>query len=220
MTPDFEEAFAPEIDAFTPPQINQDTSMPSPTSTTPVTPNMSKHQHQSSMSSANGATEVSTVQPVSLRQGRGARLSFLGGRKKELTQPVQTNGEPLANPSAGNGEPSKPHDSHRRSFFRAPPSFENQRPAFGVPSSTSNGTLPRSNTAGSDWVTESRGGSRASNETHIMSGTTSMELSEKERETPGGPGTPKLGAMKKRLSLLKLGKRTGRSNTMGALSEE
>ena len=42
------------------------------------------HQQKKSIApSVNGVEEVSIVQPVSLRQGRGARLSFLGGRKKD-----------------------------------------------------------------------------------------------------------------------------------------
>jgi hypothetical protein len=44
---------------------------------------------------------------------------------------------------------------------------------------------------------------------------------DKERERLDGAGTPKLGGMKKRLSLLRLGKKSGRSNgAMGALDEE
>lgn len=234
---DFEETFAPEIEAFTPPQTNRETMLPSPTVATPVSPNFTKHQHQYSTSSANGAAEVSTVKPVSLRQGRGARLSFLGGRKKDSTQPPSSsNGsEPMMSP-VGSGESNNKggHEfGHRLSFFRSSPSFENhhhqQAPQVGVPSSVSNGTqsnsngpLSKSGTEGSDWVTDSGGGSHASYDTHIMSNTPSndSDLIAKEREAAGGAGTPRLGGMKKRLSILKLGKRTGRSNTMGAVTEE
>lgn len=213
--------------------------LPSPTSPTSASLNFGKfqHQHQYSSTSVNGNAEVSTVQPVSLRQGRGARLSFLGGRKKDSVQspplpPPSSNGEPMMSPSTASGEFGKGHESagghgHRLSFFRAPPSFENQQPAYAVPSSVSNGTqqsngpLTKSGTEGSDWVTDSGGGSRASHDTHAVSNAPSSDLIAKEREASGGAGTPKLGGMmKKRLSLLKLGKRTGRSNTMGAVSEE
>lgn len=209
--------------------------LPSPTSPTPVSPNFGKHQHQYSSTSVNGNAEVSTVQPVSLRQGRGARLSFLGGRKKDSVQspplPPSSNGEPTMSSSTVSGESAKGHEpagghGHRLSFFRSPPSFENQQPAYGVPSSVSNGTqqsngpLTKSGTEGSDWVTDSGGGSRASHDTHVVSNAPSSDLIAKEREASGGAGTPKLGGMKKRLSLLKLGKRTMRSNTMGAVSEE
>lgn len=204
--------------------------LPSPTVATPVSPSFGKHQHQYSTNSVNGNAEVSTVQPVSLRQGRGARLSFLGGRKKDSVHsaaPSSSNGEPMMSPSTASGESSnnKGHESgHRLSFFRSPPSFENHQLAYGVPSSVSNGTqsngpLTKSGTEGSDWVTDSGGGSRASHDTHVASNPPS-EMLAKEREALGGAGTPKLGGMKKRLSLLKLGKRTGRSNTMGAVSEE
>lgn len=208
--------------------------LPSPTSPTPVSPGFGRHQHQYSSTSVNGTAEVSTVQPVSLRQGRGARLSFLGGRKKDSIQsaapPPSSNGESMMSPPVASGDSSKSHEStsggggHRLSFFRSPPSFEKAQPAYGVPSSASKGTqsngpLSKSGTEGSDWVTDSGGGSRASHDTNAASNPSS-ELLAKEREASGGAGTPKLGGMKKRLSLLKLGKRTGRSNTMGAVSEE
>lgn len=244
----FEAAFAPEIEAFTPPQTNRDTMLPSPTVATPVSPNFGKHAHQYSTNSTNGNNaEVSTVQPVSLRQGRGARLSFLGGRKKNESfsaAPPSSNGEPLMSPSTVSGDFSNPksHESasgghgHRLSFFRSPSSLgENHNPnnhanAYGVSSSMSNGTLQQSNgpltksgTEGSDWVTES-GTSRTSHDTQYMSNSNShgatSELIAKERDASGGAATPKLGGMKKRLSLLKLGKRAGRSHTMGAVSEE
>lgn len=91
----------------------------------------------------------------------------------------------------------------------------------------SNGPVTGSNTQTSDWVTDSgRGDSRASFDTHVLSSGTPADSIGKERESLGGGGTPKLGGVKKRLSLLKLGKRTGRSNNgntngmMGALNEE
>lgn len=209
--------------------------LPSPTVATPVSPNFGKHQHQYSSTSVNGNTEVSTVQPISLRQGRGARLSFLGGRKKDSISgaPPSSHGEPIISPSTASGESNKTHESssggvgHRLSFFRSPPSFENHHPptAYAVPSSISNGTqsngpLSKSGTEGSDWVTDSGGGSRASYDTHMLSNPASSELIAKEREASGGAGTPRLGGVKKRLSILRLGKRAGRSNTMGAVSEE
>ncbi|KKY29632.1 putative sh3 domain-containing protein [Diaporthe ampelina] len=219
----FETTFATEIEAFTPPQPARDNPLPSPSMATPTTP---RHQHQFSTVSANGAAEVSTVQPVSLRQGRGARLSFLGGRKREPPQQPRTpvNGEQADRSEAGSSRSeSKGADSHRRSFFRAP-SYENQRPGVGIPGSAtngsqqSNGPVSRSGTESSDWVTDS--GSHGSYDTRILA-STPVDSLDKERERLDGAGTPKLGGMKKRLSLLRLGKKTGRSNgAMSALDEE
>lgn len=136
-------------------------------------------------------------------------------------------GQTISEEGGGGSEsPTRSHDSRRLSFFRAP-SNENQRPTGGnIPASgsngaVSNGPLPKSGTEGSDWVTDSGGGSRGSYDTNFRSGTTQVESIDKERESSGGAGTPRLGGVKKRLSLLKLGKRTGRSNgMMGALNEE
>lgn len=221
---DFEISFAPEIESFTPPQSSRDSAQPlSPTIASPITP---KHQHNFSSASANGTAELTTVQPVSLRQSRGARLSFLGGRKKEHPPPVHINGGQTIS-EEGSESPSKAQDMHRRSFFRVP-SHEPPRPTgYGVSVSASNGTISngpitRSNTEGSDWVTDSGGVSRGSYDTHGLSSGTPVDSVEKERESFVNGGTPpKLGGVKKRLSLLRLGKRTGKGNgMMGALNEE
>jgi dedicator of cytokinesis protein 3 len=223
LHPGFEATFAPEIEAFTPPQPARDNQLSSPTMATPTTP---KHQHQFSTASANGATEVSTVQPVSLRQGRGARLSFLGGRKRETPQQPRTpakSEQPDTSEAGSNRSEGKGADSHRRSFFRTT-SHENQRPSVAIPGSAtngsqqSNGQVSQSGTEASDWATDS--GSHGSYDTRILA-STPVDSLDKGRERLDGAGTPKLGGMKKRLSLLRLGKKTGRSNgAMGALDEE
>lgn len=129
--------------------------------------------------------------------------------------------------SNANEDSAKTPDSRRTSFFRSP-SYETSQPTLGynvsVMASTgahaSNGPLSKSNTDASDWVTDSGGGSRGSYDTRILSGTP-VDSVDKERESTVGPGTPKLGGVKKRLSLLKLGTRKGRNHgTMGALNEE
>lgn len=223
--PDFEISFAPEIEAFTPPQTNRDSVQPlSPTVVSPITP---KHQHNFSSASANGAVEVTTVQPVSLRQSRGARLSFLGGRKKEHPPSAHMNGGQTISEESSESS-IKAQDTHRRSFFRVA-SHEPPKPTgYGVSVSASNGTISngpitRSNTEGSDWVTDSGGVSRGSYDKHGLLSGTPVESIEKEREgfADAGPPPPKVGGVKKRLSLLRLGKRTVKSNgVMGALNEE
>lgn len=159
------------------------------------------------------------MQPVPLRPGRGARLSFLGGRKKEA--PPQQNGELGHISEAGSSEHnSKGADSHGRSNFRSQ-SHENQRPGPGTAGSASNGTHPngpvsRSGTEASEWVTDS--GSHASHDTRILAGTSVDSLETKERESVG---VPRLGSVKKRLSMLMLSKKPGKGNgEMDALHEE
>lgn len=189
------------------------------------------------------------MQPVALRPGRGARLSFLGPRKKDVPQqtlqPItqQTNGD-RARSSSMNGDISEQastgsHDGSRRrsrsaskghqdtpnrlSLFRVHSAQENKAPG-GITGSLTNGTdvssggdrmLSRSGTVGTtDWVTDSGGGSRGSYDTHVVA----AAALEKER---AGAGTPKLGGMKKRLSLLKIGKKSSKgSAVMGSLDEE
>lgn len=163
-----------------------------------------------------------------MRQSRGARLSFLGGRKKEHHSPpsTQINGgqQPI---SEVDESPAKTQESRRTSFFRSH-SYENAPSKAGSNASVSasngthasNGPLSRSNTYASDWVTDSGGGSRGSYDTRMLSGTP-VDSIDKEREGSGGAATPKLGGVKKRLSLLKLGTRKGKNNgIMGALNEE
>lgn len=220
-------SFAPEIEAFTPPRPISDTQSPtSPIVVSPITPR--GHSHTFSNVSANGTAEVTTIQPVSMRQSRGARLSFLGGRKREHQSP------PAAHMNGGqhpvnemDENPSKAQDSRRTSFFRSH-SLENaqSKAGYNVSVSASNGTvvsngpLSRSNTDASDWVTDSGGGSRGSYDTRMLSGTP-VDSIDKERDGSGDVATPKLGSVKKRLSLLKLGTRKAKNNgMMGALSEE
>lgn len=228
---DFEVTFAPEIEAFTPPQPINDHQVPmTPSIISPITPR--GHQHTFSNASANGTAEVTTMQPVSLRQSRGARLSFLGGRKKEHQPPPSAHMNGGQHPiSEVDENSSKSQDSRRTSFFRSH-SFDNPASKAGYNVSVvsasnggtpgSNGPLSRSNTDASDWVTDSGAGtgSRGSHDNRMMSGTP-VDSIDKERESTGGAGTPKLGGVKKRLSLLKLGTRKTKNNgMMGALNEE
>lgn len=167
------------------------------------------------------------MQTVPLRPGRGARLSFLGGRKKEMPQQQQQQkpaalmrgerghvGETGSREGESNGRST---GTHSRSISRAQ-SHEDQRPGLGITGSASNGThsngpVSRSGTEASEWMTDS--GSHASHDTPVDS------LETKERESMGGVGAPRLGGMKKRLSMLRLGKKTGKGNgDMGALDEE
>lgn len=200
----------------------------SPVLVSPTTPK--QNPHFSIISATNGTAEVNTVQPVSLRQSRGARLSFLGGRKKEHppSAHMNLNGGQNTIPEVADIEVPAMQEPPRKNIFRSH-SHEIQqsmpRLGHGVSISASNGThsngsLTRSATDTSDWVTDSGRGSRGSHDTHVLSGTLVSSI-DKERDSSGGAGMPKMSGMKKRLSMLKLGGRKGKTNTMmGALSEE
>lgn len=80
----------------------------------------------------------------------------------------------------------------------------------------SNGPRSRSGTEASEWVTDS--GSHASPDTRILAGMSVDSLETKERESVG---VPRLGSVKKRLSMLMLSKKPGKGNgEMDALDEE
>jgi hypothetical protein len=67
------------------------------------------------------------------------------------------------------------------------------------------------NNDGSDWVTESGAGKESSDEGPQHS---------KSVDKGAGVGVQKMGSVRKRLSLLKLGRKTTKGEVMGALSEE
>lgn len=158
-------------------------------------------------------------------------MSFLGGRKKEgqLAPSAYTNGSrqlSIGEVDEG-GIETTDVDLRRVSFFRSHSSERSQaKTEYNVSVKAGNDThvtntqLTRSNTEVTDWVTDSGGGSRGSYETRMLSGTP-VDSIDKERQSTDVVGTPKLGGVKRRLSMLKLGTRKGRNNgTMGALNEE
>ncbi|KAL2759794.1 hypothetical protein ACRALDRAFT_1074067 [Sodiomyces alcalophilus JCM 7366] len=214
LQPHFESTFAAEISMFAPPQPLRETpAAPSPTWRRSTRCELGSPP-QSSMAAvmSNGLSilseEASVVQPVSIRPGRGARLSLLGGRKRDPSSSPQTNGDKSGAHENGevlNGR-SKSMDrdpNSRRNFFRSP--------AVG-------GTPPNgaADAEGSEWVTDS-GGRQSSD---VRSSTADKE--DDERLPPsGGNGLTKKGSVRKRFSMLRLGKKTSRGNVlMGSVDEE
>ncbi|KAL2265773.1 hypothetical protein VTJ83DRAFT_6873 [Remersonia thermophila] len=130
----FETAYAPEIALFTPSQPVRDTITPSPTWPRPALAGSAPTIVKPSASILPGGTaaeEAAIIQPVSGRPARGARLSFLGGRKKDQP-PKEVNGDPKPqipeepehfSSAKSNASSSKDAGapSHRRSFFRTLP---------------------------------------------------------------------------------------------------
>ncbi|EGY15958.1 hypothetical protein VD0002_g6830 [Verticillium dahliae] len=220
----FVSTFAPEIAHFAPAQPSHEvTAAPSPT-WRGSSPSISSPRPQSvTMAMANGiiTEEAASVQPVSIRQGRGARLSFLGGRKKEPATPTLTNGDhygagEVDSASVRSKNFDKDHSSNRRSILRS-----NDSDAPVLPS------LPPADTG--DWMTDS-GGRRSSDlrtlsRTGTGSGTVERHEERSQASVSSGgnqaPGLAKMGSVRKRFSMLKLGKKSSRSNgLMGAVDEE
>ncbi|KAK3939252.1 hypothetical protein QBC46DRAFT_438181 [Diplogelasinospora grovesii] len=269
----FESTFAPEIAVFTPPQpppARDATSTPSPTSwpRSPLmstAPSQSKSNHKPTLSLANEIQEVSTVQPVSLRQGRGARLSFLGGRKKNADgspktdsplSPVppplpQINGvnhddESGGKTAGGSSNRSqsltrggKENPNNRRSFFggRSSEAHHNHTQRPSTSAVHGNGDISGDGGGGSglglslgDWTTDSGGdsslptlaldtgnygsGNKEKGAVHSdfpPSSPTSTHTHEK-----GGNGMLTVGgSVRKRLSMLRLGKKSSKVNVNG-----
>ncbi|KAK0613299.1 hypothetical protein B0T14DRAFT_498830 [Immersiella caudata] len=235
----FESTFAPEIAIFMPSQPLREVN-PSPTPSWPhrsPQPNTGFAQQPQKTGGpllANGATteEVKILQPVSLRQGRGARLSFLGGRKKdtkENTPPVpQINGDNHAYENEGSNLSHSrsigKENGNRRSFFRGHSSSDSN--AAGARSAGySNGTEMSPATVGGgridqsmDWVTDS-GAARESTDATAVDKERTLSSSEHGSSTVSG--IQSLGSVRKRLSILRLGKKSSKgSGLMGSLDEE
>lgn len=160
------------------------------------------------MAISNGVVEeASAIQPISIRQ-RGTRLSFLGGKKKEY-QPngdasslKQTKGD-----SDSNSQTSKGKDnSNRRSIFRSPSNDTNvgSNPYTQTyPNGIVDPTIP-------EWSMDR---SRKSKEI------VDVFESDLDRPNDGGIG---FNSVRKRLSMLKLGKKPSKPNGffMGGVNEE
>ncbi|KAK3387312.1 hypothetical protein B0H63DRAFT_541581 [Podospora didyma] len=234
----FESTFAPEIAVFTPAQPARDgPATPSPTwpRSPPATlGNLLQPQLSNGVPLTNGTgnEQVSLIQPITLRQGRGARLSFLGGRKKDqpkASSPPSLPQIPLANGDGHRAAPPHEDESgstagrsrskdnpNRRSFFRSTPSSsDHTRPSVQINGGDASG----------DWVTDS-GEPRES-----LDPDTSASVSLEREKAAAAAATAAAmvdhhssGGMlnvRKRLSILRLGKKSSRGNgLMTSLDEE
>ncbi|KAK0639107.1 hypothetical protein B0T16DRAFT_394897 [Cercophora newfieldiana] len=233
----FESTFAPEIAIFMPSQPIREVN-PSPTpswpqrSPQPTTGFAPQPQKTGGPLLANGASteEVKILQPISLRQGRGARLSFLGGRKKDAKEnapPLPTlNGDTYAHEdeasaiSRSRSIGKENSNGNRRSFFRGHSSSENNAVGPRSGGYSTNGAEMSPATVGGgrmdqsmDWVTDS-GNARESTDATAVDKTLSDQ---------GGTvgGIQSLSSVRKRLSILRLGKKSSKGNgLMGSLDEE
>lgn len=273
----FETTYAPEISIFTPAQPIRDATTPSPTwprsppSTLGGLPHQAHTKARSGTAIPNGVIteEATLVQPVSLRQGRGPRLSFLGGRKKDHT-PKEVNGDnhaipEEAEPISSNKSNTSAKDgatTNRRSFFRTLPQVTTTVTADagtasaraghgGVQQVQTNGT-DSGNTSATDaggWGTEISGSRGGSSEVLASMSPAMGSFSEKDGHQARvyetrvnnnghhqGHASPQphgghssimghgVGSVRKRLSILRLGKKSSRErggvNGLGGLDEE
>ncbi|KAK2020532.1 SH3 domain-containing protein [Colletotrichum zoysiae] len=210
----FESTFAPEIALFAPQQPTRDFTMVQPWRRSSPSTEQGSPLPQSTDAATDNvvvAEQVSTVQPIAIRQGRGTRLSFLGGRKKHSPGQQQTTSNSSASGDAEDAASSQnsrsvsraQETSSRLSFFRAPSSD----------GARVNGSID----AASEWVTDS--GGRESSDA-------GFNLTEKEREyrderLADDPIVIKRSSVRKRLSLLKLTKKSHKNGgLMGSVHEE
>lgn len=162
-----------------------------------------------SIANPNGMVEeASAVHPISMKQ-RGTRLSFLGGKRKESQQ---SNGETSSlkqskGESDSNSQVSKGKDnSNRRSIFRTQSNDTNKSAnpyAQPYPNGIVDSTTP-------DWALDRPRKSREI-----------VDVLERDFDRPNDGGTG-LNSVRKRLSMLKLGKKPSKPNGffMGGLNEE
>lgn len=136
------------------------------------------------------------MRPISV-QPRNTRLSFLNMRKASdpPRDPAHVNGDRDVPISSHGRNMSKDKDTaHRRtSFFRAPPAGDLRRAGTGDQSHHS--------------YSEGRRPSEASGR-------------DEQASDGGGAGLTKRGSVRKRLSMLKLGKKSSKAALMGSLDEE
>ena len=217
---DFESTFAPEIAIFMPPQpVREVNSSPTPSwiRSPPSTNGPLPPLQKPAPLLANGAIteEVKIVQPVSIRQGRGARLSFLGGRKKDQAPPPpvpQLNGDHSTEADSSLGRSRSINKDNRRSFFRGHAPSESAR-SNGTEMSPAVWSGPRTDVSGTDWVSDSA--PRESGDLHMLEKEKSMSSDH------SSGGVLHVGNVRKRLSILRLGKKSSKGNgIMGSLDEE
>ncbi|KAK5997206.1 Dedicator of cytokinesis 1-like protein [Cladobotryum mycophilum] len=192
----FEATYAPEIALFAPPQpVREPISTPSTTWRGSM-PSSERGQQWSGIAiPVNGvkAEEAAVIRQVAPRQ-RVTRLSFLGSRRRE-----SENGNDPTSPVNGTAESIHAHSPSRdnalaiQGFFRNT-SMDSSRNDFNAYNAD------RGSSAGRDSIDT---------------------LSRDDRSIDREPGVVKMGSVRKRFSLLKLGMKTGKGNTtMGSVDEE
>jgi dedicator of cytokinesis protein 3 len=135
--------------------------------------------------------EEASVQPIALK-GRGTRLSFLGGRRKQSQD--STGERHLFTPAESETPTSQRSRSkeYRKSFFRT----TSHDSANALPDTN----LAHNEDSGPEWIQNIQAVSRKSGEFVGV-----VEKGSGEKGLDSSP--PKVGGVRKRLSLLKIGGR-------------
>ncbi|KAI5926029.1 hypothetical protein F4810DRAFT_708111 [Camillea tinctor] len=209
LYPHFESTFAPEIAIFAPVRPSRESGS-TPTSgwnrSSPTSEHSPPRKHVRASLSNGIVEEASAAQPISLRQ-RGTRLSFLGGKKKDGQSPIEDSAS--SKEFKGDSTTQSQHsmaNSNRKSLFRAPSNDTNN---------SSNPFTARTHTNGGEPISPewSQDQSRKSKEI--------VDIVERDFDKVHDAAGNKIGAVRKRLSLLKLGKKQSKPNGfMGGVNEE
>ncbi|KAI3327834.1 SH3 domain-containing protein [Xylariaceae sp. AK1471] len=208
LYPHFASTFAPEIATFTPPQSQRGIGSGGSPTWQRSSPTTEGGQLNGNIrtSLTNGTAiveEASAVRPISMRQ-RGARLSFLGGKRKG-SQP--SNGE-APSPVQANGENSESNSQHSKSK-------ENLNRILRVQSIDTNSSSNQQHRNGSIDATGPASVPDRSRKSKEV-----IDIVEGDFRTGEG-GVMRIRSVRKRLSILKLGKKPSRSNgIMGGVNEE
>lgn len=137
--------------------------------------------------------EVSVVRPVPVQQ-RSGRLSFLNKRKSS---------GPLRESTLMNGDGETPVTSPTRTMSRD----AQRRASFFRVSSGDSKRAANTEHPGASAVEDERRPSQASGK-------------DESGSEGGGPGVSKRGSVRKRLSMLRLGRKSSKAGLMGSLDEE
>ena len=200
--------YAPEIEIFNPPQPKREatSSLPSPTwQRSSPTVEMASPDLATGGGLGNGLAvveEASAAQSMSVKQ-RGARLSFLNGRRKESKEWNHSENGVSTGDADTNSISSRGKEGNRKSFFR-------------VQSTDTNGSMnPFTHPTYSSEAMGSDGADGLSRKNSEVT-----EVVDKGHEKAFDPGLPRMGSVRKRLSMLKIGgKKLPRTGTMGDVEE-
>ncbi|KAJ3571465.1 hypothetical protein NPX13_g5368 [Xylaria arbuscula] len=209
LYPHFVTTFAPEIAIFAPPLSQSDASIPGSSLSwqrSSSTRESGQIRGNIRTSLTNGTAiveEASTAQPIAMRQ-HGARLSFLGGKPKssQLSSGENSSSAKLT------GDGSESNSQYSKSKENLGRALRTQ----SIDTNSSSHHYHRNGSVDAGAIRSISDRSRKSRET--------AENPEGELDQGEG-GIMRINSVRKRLSILKLGKKPSRNNgTMGGLSEE
>ncbi|KXJ96831.1 hypothetical protein Micbo1qcDRAFT_129833 [Microdochium bolleyi] len=224
----YESTFAPEIAVFTPAAAPRDLqNTPSPTWQRSPRLTDSPPRGQLSSSVSKGIVEeAASVQPINLRQRGAARLSFLGGKRKESHSSAgggDVSGSPQLNGDSDAGHGGDHHKTkdhgHRMSFFNTTSGENIHTPNHQHHREQSNG-FSHHRTSPSASTTQDRGLKSRDIIDVVEKGIDAQGNSHSSEGQHGEGGLMKKASIRKRFSTLKLGTKKSKNALMGDVREE